>query len=291
MNHRKLHEYGRGDGYFSHAFWAVVRFVEERKWLVLTILVGALFLAFPLDVLAQEGGGEIALPEIPGLDQAEKPEDVVPALEILGLITILSVAPAIVMMTTAFTRIVIVLSFIRRAMATQRLPPNQVIVGLALILTFVVMSPTITKIKDQALIPYINQNMNGKVALERTEGYMRRFMFRQTRVKDMELFMNVTNTKVENNESEQATREDVPTMVLVSAFILSELRRAFIMGFALFLPFLIIDLVVASTLISMGMLVLPPILISLPFKLLLFVLVDGWNLVAGSIIKSFHVSY
>lgn len=242
-------------------------------------------LVFGTKLSAQESN--IPIPEIPGVDQAEKPGDVVAVIEILGIITILSLAPAIAMMTTAFTRIVIVLSFIRRAMATQSLPPNQVIISLAIMLTFVVMSPTLSKIKDEALLPYMNQEITGRKALEQTEGFMRRFMFRQTRVKDMEMFLNAMDKKIEG----EAQRKDVPTMVLISAFILSELRRAFVMGFALFLPFLVIDLVVASTLISMGMLVLPPILISLPFKLLLFVLVDGWHLIVGSLIRSFQVVY
>ncbi|MHC4605408.1 MAG: flagellar type III secretion system pore protein FliP [Planctomycetota bacterium] len=221
------------------------------------------------------------------IDNATEPKNIVTTLEIIFLLTILTLAPSILVMMTSFTRIVVVLSFVRRALATQELPPNQVIVGLALILTFMVMSPTFSAIKRDALDPYTAENptVTQQEALEIATEHMRTFMFRHVRAEDLSLFMTSTHQPVKEDGWE---RKDVPTLVLIPAFVVSELRRAFIMGFALFLPFLVIDMVVASTLISMGMLVLPPILISLPFKILLFVLVDGWHLIIGSLIESFY---
>lgn len=235
------------------------------------------------------GGAHLAaaqgiVPTIPGVNRSENPDDVVTTLEILFLLTILSLAPAILVMTTSFTRIVIVLSFLRRALATQDLPPNQIVVGLSLCLTFMIMGPTFREMKETALVPYMNAEITQKTAFIRALEPMRKFMFRQTRQKDLRLFVDISRLPLPANP----TRADIPTEVLVPAFVISELRRAFIMGFALFLPFLVIDLVVASTLISMGMLVLPPVMISLPFKILLFILVDGWHLVIGSLVQSFY---
>lgn len=223
------------------------------------------------------------------VDDAKKPEKVTTTIEILFLLTILTLAPSLLVMVTSFTRIVIVLSFVRRALATQELPPNQIIVGLSLILTFMVMAPTFRLIKRDALDPYTTSDkakqITQKEAIQRTVEHMRAFMFRYARVKDLNLFMTITE---QPRKEGGWTEADVPTEVLVPAFVISELRRAFIMGFALFLPFMIIDMVVAATLISMGMLVLPPVLISLPFKILLFILVDGWHLVIGSLVQSFY---
>lgn len=218
------------------------------------------------------------------------PQKVVTTVEILLTLTVLTLAPSILVLMTSFTRIVIVLSFVRRALATQELPPNQIIVGLSLILTFMVMMPTFNNIKRDALDPYTSTDPEKQIpqaeALTRAKMHLRNFMFAQTRYKDVQLFMDITKVQygVDGFEPTQ-----VPTTVLIPSFVISELRRAFIMGFAIFLPFLIIDLVVASTLISMGMLVLPPILISMPFKILLFVLVDGWHLIIGSLVQSFYV--
>jgi flagellar biosynthetic protein FliP len=231
------------------------------------------------------------LPVFDWASSEDNPKRVVTTIEILVLLTILSLAPAIVLMMTSFTRIVIVLSFVRRALATQELPPNQVIVGLALILTVMVMMPWLERIKREALDPYTSPNREEQIpqheALRRTVSIMRDFMFTQVRLKDVRLFMQLTGR--DGDGSWQSDRTKVPTSVLVPAFVISELREAFIMGFALFLPFMIIDMVVAAALISMGMLVLPPILISLPFKILLFILVDGWQLVIGSLVESFHI--
>jgi flagellar biosynthetic protein FliP len=221
---------------------------------------------------------------------ASKPENISTSLEIMFAVTILSIAPALLVMVTSFTRIVIVLSFVRRAIGTQELPPNQVITGLALFLTFMVMTPTITAIKRDALDPYTStspsQQISQATAFARAEGHLREFMFGQARIQDIRLFMDITK-QPKPKDGKSWMREDVPTTVLIPSFMISELRRAFIMGFALFLPFLVIDLVVSASLVSMGMMVLPPFLISLPFKILLFVLVDGWHLVIGSLVQSF----
>ena len=223
---------------------------------------------------------------------AQKPENISTTLEIVLAITVLSVAPALLVMMTSFTRIVIVLSFVRRAIGTQELPPNQVITGLSLFLTFMVMTPTFTAIKRDALDPYTSTNpsqqISQSVAFARAETHLREFMFKQARVQDIRLFMDITKQPRPRDGKPWMT-DDVPTTVLIPSFMISELRRAFIMGFALFLPFLVIDLVISASLISMGMMVLPPFLISLPFKILLFVLVDGWNLVTRSLVESFHV--
>lgn len=204
------------------------------------------------------------------------------SLQILMLMTVLSLAPAILMMMTSFTRIVIVLSFVRHAMGTQQLPPNQVIVGLSLILTFFVMAPTWNQINTNAVQPYMQNQITQTEAIERVEEPIRLFMFKQTREKDLELFVGLSKMERPN------TYRDVPTHILIPAFVISELKTAFQMGFAIFVPFMVIDMIVASTLMSIGMMMLPPMMISLPFKILLFVLVDGWHLVVQSLVGSFN---
>jgi flagellar biosynthetic protein FliP len=207
--------------------------------------------------------------------------DGVNAVQILLAIGALAIVPAALFTLTGFTRIIIVLGFIRTGLGTPTAPPNQVLVGIALFLTIFVMAPTFNKIKVEAFEPLQKGEITQKVALERAEVPMREFMFDQTREKDIALFVSLANIK------DVKTRADVPTYVLIPAFVISELKTAFQIGFLIFLPFLIIDLVVASTLMSMGMMMLPPIFISLPFKILLFVLVDGWNLVTRSLVESF----
>ncbi|HHT62344.1 MAG: flagellar type III secretion system pore protein FliP [Bacillota bacterium] len=202
-------------------------------------------------------------------------------IEILLLVTILSLVPAILVLMTSFTRIVVVLAFVRNALGTQQLPPNQVIIGLALFLTFFVMMPTFTQINTNALQPYLAQEISREEAIRQAEGPLRTFMFKQTREKDLELFVGMSGLE------RPQTYGDIPTYVLIPAFVISELKTAFQMGFALFIPFMIIDMVVASALMSMGMMMLPPMMISLPFKILLFVLVDGWHMVVESLIVSF----
>jgi len=215
------------------------------------------------------------------LNQLSKPDDVVSVVKILLILTILTLAPSILIMMTSFTRLLIVLSFVRSAIGTQQLPPNQILIGLSLFLTFFIMSPVFEKINNEALQPYLSETIDREQALEIAAVPIRQFMFSQTRPKDIELFYTMTKRERPNN------KEDVPTTVLIPAFMLSEIKTAFQIGFLIFIPFLILDMVVASVLMSMGMMMLPPIIVSLPFKLMLFVLVDGWSLVIGSLVKSF----
>jgi flagellar biosynthetic protein FliP len=203
------------------------------------------------------------------------------AVQMLLMIGALSLIPAALFTLTGFTRIIIVLGFIRTGLGTPTAPPNQVLVGIALFLTIFVMAPTFSQVKKDAFDPLQKGQITQEVALKRAEGPMREFMFDQTRTKDIALFAGLAKL------DKPKTRADIPTHVLIPAFVISELKTAFQIGFLIFLPFLIIDLVVASTLMSMGMMMLPPIFISLPFKILLFVLVDGWNLVTRSLVESF----
>lgn len=228
--------------------------------------------------------------ESPGAQGMQLPdltrrENFSPALQIIILLTVLSLAPSILLMMTCFTRIIIVLALLRQAIGTQQLPPNQVLTGLALFMTFVVMGPTIARINNDAVQPYLGGTISQKDALARALVPARDFMSRQIEasgnVRDVDLFMTF------NKLPPATTWDDVPTLSLIPAFILSELKTAFLIGFKIYLPFLVIDMVISSVLISMGMMMLPPVLISLPFKLLLFVLVDGWHLIAGSLMASF----
>jgi flagellar biosynthetic protein FliP len=204
------------------------------------------------------------------------------AVQILLLVGGLSLLPAMLFTLTGFTRILIVLGFIRTGLGTPTSPPNQVLVGIALFLTFFVMQPTFAQIKKDAWDPYSAHKITQEVAIKRAEAPLRDWMFRQVRTKDLELFAGMAKLQ------RPKTHADIPTYVLIPAFVISELKTAFQIGFLIFLPFLIIDLVVSSTLMSMGMMMLPPVFISLPFKILLFVLVDGWNLVTSSIVQSFR---
>ena len=204
------------------------------------------------------------------------------ALQILLLIGGVSILPAILFTVTGFTRILIVLGFIRQALGMQNTPPNQVLVGIALFLTLFVMAPTISAIKKDAYEPLVHHQITTAAALQRGQEPLRQFMFKQTRNQDLSLFINLAKIKTPQ------TRAQVPTYVLIPAFIMSELKTAFQIGFLIFLPFLLIDLIVSSTLMSMGMVMLPPSFISLPFKILLFVLVDGWDLITHSLVMSFH---
>jgi flagellar biosynthetic protein FliP len=228
------------------------------------------------------GGNAVGIPNINiSMGQGQNPTETVAALRILILFTVLSLAPAILIMMTSFTRIVVVLSFLRQALATQNMPPNQVIIGLSLFLTFFVMAPVWQDINANSVGPFMEEKIDQATAISRAEGPIREFMFKQTREKDLSLFVGLGRV------AKPKTRRDIPTWVLIPAFMVSELKTAFQIGFMLYLPFLIIDMVVASVLMAMGMMMLPPVVISLPFKLLLFVLVDGWELVIGSLVKSF----
>ncbi len=204
------------------------------------------------------------------------------AIEVFFLITLLSLLPSILIMFTSFTRIVIVLSLLRQALGGQQIPPNPVIIGLSLFLTLFVMSPTIDIVMRDAVTPYMKKEITIQEALRKAEPSVKGFMLKQTREKDLALFLKIAK------EKPPASPDELSIRVVVPAFAISELKTAFEMGFLIFLPFLIIDMVVSSILLSMGMMMLPPVMISLPFKLLLFVLVDGWNLVVGSIVRSFQ---
>jgi flagellar biosynthesis protein FliP len=204
------------------------------------------------------------------------------AVQLLILVGAVTLVPALLFCVTGFTRILVVLGFIRTGLGTPTAPPNQVLVGIALFLTIFVMAPTFTKVKSDAIDPLTSNKITQAQAIERGQKPLREFMFRQTRTKDLALFVSLAKMK------RPQTRADVPTYVLIPAFIISELKTAFQIGFLIFLPFLVIDLVVSSTLMSMGMMMLPPAFISLPFKILLFVLVDGWDLITRSLVESFH---
>ncbi len=217
-----------------------------------------------------------------GVAASKSPKDVAVTLQILFLLTVLALAPAILMMMTSFVRIVVVFSFVRQALGTQQMPPNQVLVALSLFITLFVMMPTLTKVNELALQPYLKGTMPAETAYKKGMDPLRLFMFKQTRQKDIALFVHLAKIK------RPKTPVDVPNYVLIPAFMISELKTAFQIGFVIFIPFLIIDMVVASTLMSMGMMMLPPIMISLPFKILLFVMVDGWHLITRSLVMSFH---
>lgn len=249
--------------------------MNRSRWILLTALT-----------LLMTGGlaahAQVTLPNVSlGFKSTNNPQEVVSAIKIIMLLTVLTLAPAILIMMTAFTRIIIVLSFMRQALGTQQMPPNQLLVGLALFLTFFIMSPFFNKINSDALQPYLNNQISQEVAIDKALAPIRVFMFHQTRAKDLELFIKLSKMDTPR------TRADVPTTVLIPAFVLSELKTSFQIGFIIYLPFLVIDMVAASVLMAMGMMMLPPVVISLPFKIMLFVLVDGWTLLIGSLVKSF----
>jgi flagellar biosynthetic protein FliP len=216
------------------------------------------------------------------LQGAEGPKSMDSALKIVLLMTVISLAPAFLILLTSFTRIVIVLGFLRQAIGANQAPNNQIVIGLALFLTLVVMSPVFTRINNEAVQPFLNEEIGQREALSLAEAPLKEFMLGQVREKDIALFLELTRTDTPESP------EDLPMLVVVPSFVLGELKTAFQMGFILFIPFLIIDMVVASVLMSMGMMMLPPVLISLPFKILLFVLVDGWFLVVKSLVQAFQ---
>ncbi|MBR6342555.1 MAG: flagellar type III secretion system pore protein FliP [Selenomonadaceae bacterium] len=228
----------------------------------------------------------MAAPLIPNVNvsvgTAETPQDVAASLQVMAVLTIVSLAPAILIMTTSFVRIVVVIGFLRNALSTQNVPPNQVVVALSLFLTFYIMSPYWSQANEQGIQPYLNGQITQEEALENTVAPVREFMFRQTRESDLALFVNLSDAE------RPETQEDVSTFALIPAFVISELKTAFQLGFMIYIPFIIIDMIVASTLMSMGMMMLPPVMISLPFKILLFVMVDGWHLLIRSLIVSFR---
>ncbi|MDI6604124.1 MAG: flagellar type III secretion system pore protein FliP [Thermoanaerobacteraceae bacterium] len=212
---------------------------------------------------------------------SSNPKDIATSLQIVLLLTVLSLAPSILIMMTSFTRIIIVLSFLRNALGLQQMPPNQVLIGLSLFLTLFIMAPIGTQINNNALQPYIAGRISIQQAYTNAKEPLKNFMLKQTRKNDLNLFIELSKSKVNNVE-------ELPMRIVIPSFIISELKTAFEIGFLIYIPFLIIDMVVASVLMSMGMFMLPPVLISLPFKLLLFILVDGWNLLVKSLIIGFR---
>lgn len=251
------------------------------SWQWIKLLLSIMFLIFcfaspvsaePLqipDINLQIGGG------------TDKNQDLSQALQLIILLTVLTLAPAILILLTSFTRIIVVLSFVRSSLGTQQMPPNQILIGLALFLTFFVMAPTLQEVNREGLQPYMKGQITQQQAFKRGMEPMRTFMIKQTREKDLALFVKMSKMDRPRNF------DDIPNYVLIPSFVISELKTAFQIGFIIFIPFLIIDMVVASALMSMGMMMLPPMMISLPFKILLFVLVDGWNLVIHSLMMSF----
>ena len=240
------------------------------KYLSLLVLLGLSLMAETLEV-----------PTVNlSLTSPDSPAALVNSLNVIIMLTILFLAPSLLLMTTTFTRFVIVFGFLRQAMGTQQIPPTQLLVSLALLLTIFVMEPVGQKAYDQGIKPYIEEQITYEVAFEKTTEPFKTFMIRNTREKDLALFFRIRN--MQNPQ----TIKDVPLSVVIPAFMISELKTAFEIGFLLFLPFLVIDMVVASILMSMGMMMLPPVMISLPFKILVFVLVDGWNLLIGNLVAS-----
>ncbi|WP_129596955.1 flagellar type III secretion system pore protein FliP [Anaerophilus nitritogenes] len=250
----------------------------KKTWIIIFVIIIFIISSFHIS---------FAEPQIPipkmgfTVDEAKNPQEVANSIQILFILTILALAPSILMMMTCFTRIIIVLSFIRKAIATQTTPPNQVLIGLALFLTFFIMAPIGSEINEKAIQPYLNQEISEEVALDNALKPVRGFMFKQTREKDLSLFIDISGSE------KPKKLEDIPTKALIPAFIISELKTGFQIGYVLFIPFIVIDMVVSSTLMSMGMMMLPPVMISMPFKILLFILVDGWNLIIKSLIMGF----
>lgn len=257
---------------------SIIRYLRRLVCCIVLLAVLA-----PGPAMAAEGDGNMPLLSI-GVDHQDQSSDKVGVvMQIFLLLTVLSLAPSILVMVTSFTRIAIVLSLLRQAIGSNQIPPSQIIVGLSLFLTIFIMSPVWQKVHQDAVKPYLADEISSTEALEKAMQPVRRFMFRQTREKDLSMMVDVAKMPRPKNI------DDVPTHVLIPSFIISELKTAFQIGFMLYVPFLVIDMVVASVLLSMGMMMLPPVMVSLPFKLMIFVLTDGWYLIVGSLVKSFAV--
>lgn len=246
---------------------------KRLKRVVLLLLM--VMVAFPLWAQSPIPGINLSV------DPANSPNEVAGTLQVVFLLTILTLAPAILVMTTSFTRFVIVLSFLRQAIGTQAIPSNQIVVGLSLFLTLFVMMPVWDEVNENALVPYLDNRLSQQAFLERASVPIKRFMTRHTREKDLALFVRIAKIP------QPRSIDDVPVWVVIPAFVISELKTGFQIGFLVYVPFLVIDMVVSSILMAMGMMMLPPVMISLPFKLMLFVLVDGWHLIIGSMVRTF----
>ncbi len=260
--------------------WTRRPILSGASGLAVLALAGLALAALAVPALAQE-------PTLPTLTMRlaagkAEPEQISVVLEILFLLTILSLAPSIMLTVTSFTRIIIVFHFLRQAMGTQQMPPNQVMASLAIFMTFVIMMPVGKEINDKALQPYMREEIGFDEAIKRSEPPLRAFLFKHTREKDLSIFYSIT--KMDRPQ----TKEEVPTLLLTAAYIISEIKTGFTIGFLIYIPFLILDMVVSSILLAMGMMMLPPVMVSLPFKVLLFIMVDGWNLLVGSVVNSFQ---
>ncbi len=251
-----------------------------KKFLAIVLL---LLLVLTVQTQAQQAQQTIPFPKI-NLDvgTAKDGGDVPVTLQILLMMTVLSLAPSIVIMTTSYLRIIIVFHFLKSALGTQQMPPSQLLAGVALFVTFFIMAPTWNKVNDEALKPLMDNKLTTSQAYDKGIEPIRQFMFKNVREEDLELFISLSQ------QARPATRNDVATYILIPAFVLSEMRAGFIMGFFLFIPFIMVDMIISSILMSMGMMMMPPMMISLPFKILLFILVDGWNLIVSSLVRSFH---
>lgn len=249
-------------------------FLKQKYSMIIVFILSMVLSRFAL--------AQVTLPTVNlGFKNTQNPTEIVNTIKLVIMMTVLTLAPAILIMMTGFTRILIVLSFLRQAMGVQQMPPNQLLVGLSLFLTFFIMNPAFKEINEKAVNPYINGTISQELAIDNALAPLRRFMFAQTRDQDLSLFIKMAKME------QPKTRADVPTLVLIPSFIVSELKTAFMIGFIIFLPFLIIDILAASVLMAMGMMMVPPAVIALPFKIMLFVLVDGWSLLIGSMVKSF----
>lgn len=269
------------NGMNKHITVAALLQSREKRVKIILLLLTILTAIFAFAANSATAA-DIAFPSLRiGVESGENPEQASVLIQTLFLLTVLSLAPAILVMMTPFTRLAIVFSFLRQALGTQQTPSNQIIAGLSLFLTFFIMMPQWQEINNNALQPYLEKKISQETALKEAMIPIRKFMFKQTRQKDLAIFVKMSKSE------KPKSPEDIPITTLIPAFVISELKTAFIIGFVLFFPFLIIDMVVSSVLLSMGMMMLPPVLISLPFKLMLFVLVDGWNLIVGSMVKSF----
>ena len=248
--------------------------------IICVIIFLSVNLFFPLSIQAAE---DIAIPNLQltlSGGQTE-PEKVSLLLEILFMLTVLSLAPAIMLTVTSFTRIIIVFHFLRQAMGIQQIPPTQILASLAIFMTVIIMFPVGKQINDTALQPYLDERLGFSEALTRAQAPLRTFLFKHTREKDLSIFYSIAKMEQAKN------KDDVPTILLSAAYVISELKTGFIIGFLIYIPFLIVDMVVSSVLLAMGMMMLPPMMVSMPFKLLLFVMIDGWNLLIGSLVNSF----
>lgn len=253
------------------------RVSKKRIYIFGSMIASFIFVLFSSSLFSQ------VIPKVTiSVADAQKPTDVALALQIIFLITILAIAPSLLVLLTSFVRLIIVFSFLRRALGTQTMPPDQVLVGLSLFLTLFIMMPVFTEINDNALQPYMAEEITWKEGLEKAGKPVRNFMLRQVSEKDVALFVKISKKPLPK------TSDDLSYEVIIPAFITSELKTAFIIGFILYIPFLVIDMIVASVLLSMGMMMLPPIMISLPFKIILFVLIDGWNLIVRQLVMSFY---